>query len=64
MAGASFHGSLVNFGRFVEHPQDLREIDSSISTESTPKQASVGGVMFYRSKNGNLYRSGLVKAQK
>lgn len=64
MAEASFHGFLVNFGRFVDHPQDLHGTDPSISTESTPKQANVGGVVFYRSKNGNLYRSGLIKAQK
>ncbi|KAL2352330.1 CCCH zinc finger protein [Cryomyces antarcticus] len=31
---------------------------------ATPKQAKVGGVAFFRSKNGNLYRSGLVKAKK
>lgn len=30
---------------------------------STPKTAIVGGVKFYRSKNGNLYRHGVVKAQ-
>ncbi|ERS96072.1 hypothetical protein HMPREF1624_07608 [Sporothrix schenckii ATCC 58251] len=30
---------------------------------STPKTAVVGGVKFYRSKNGNLYRHGVVKAQ-
>ncbi|KAF2754081.1 hypothetical protein EJ05DRAFT_469172 [Pseudovirgaria hyperparasitica] len=28
----------------------------------TPKQAQVGGVKFFRSKTGNLYRAGLVKA--
>ncbi|KAK3395647.1 hypothetical protein B0T20DRAFT_419446 [Sordaria brevicollis] len=30
----------------------------------TPKMAIVGGVKFYRSKNGNLYRHGIVKAQR
>lgn len=30
----------------------------------TPKKACVGGVTFLRSKNGNLYRSGIVKAKK
>lgn len=30
----------------------------------TPKKAHVGGVTFLRSKNGNLYRSGIVKATK
>jgi len=31
---------------------------------ATPKTAVVGGVKFYRSKNGNLYRHGIVKAQR
>ena len=34
------------------------------STSLTPKQATVGGVKFFRSKNGNLYRSGIVNAKK
>lgn len=32
--------------------------------KATPKMAVVGGVRFYRSKNGNLYRHGIVKAQR
>ncbi|KAK0656823.1 hypothetical protein B0T16DRAFT_400307 [Cercophora newfieldiana] len=32
--------------------------------ETTPKMAVVAGVRFYRSKNGNLYRHGIVKAQR
>lgn len=31
---------------------------------STPKTAIIGGVKFYRSKNGNLYRHAVVKAQR
>lgn len=31
---------------------------------STPKRAIVGGVTFVRSKNGNLYRAGLIKAKR
>ncbi|EPE07019.1 ccch zinc finger protein [Ophiostoma piceae UAMH 11346] len=31
---------------------------------ATPKTAIIGGVKFYRSKNGNLYRHGVVKAQR
>jgi len=34
------------------------------SAKMTPKSATIGGVRFYRSKNGNLYRSGIVKAQR
>ncbi|KAG8530840.1 uncharacterized protein KY384_004197 [Bacidia gigantensis] len=30
---------------------------------STPKHATIGGVTFMRSKNGNLYRSGIAKAK-
>ncbi len=30
---------------------------------ATPKTAVIGGVKFYRSKTGNLYRHGIVKAQ-
>ena len=32
------------------------------SAKSTPKTAVVGGVRFYRTKNGNMYRSGVIKA--
>jgi len=34
------------------------------SAKATPKMAVIGGVRFYRSKNGNLYRHGVVKAQR
>ncbi|KAK4682622.1 hypothetical protein QC764_117710 [Podospora pseudoanserina] len=34
------------------------------SAKATPRMAVVGGVKFYRSKNGNLYRHGVVKAQR
>ncbi|KAJ4290131.1 hypothetical protein N0V88_006638 [Collariella sp. IMI 366227] len=34
------------------------------SAKATPKMADIGGVKFYRSKNGNLYRHGIVKAQR
>ncbi|KAI1007338.1 hypothetical protein K3495_g886 [Podosphaera aphanis] len=34
------------------------------SAKSTPKVASIGPVKFYRSKNGNMYRSGIVKAHR
>ncbi|KAK4154651.1 hypothetical protein C8A00DRAFT_42593 [Chaetomidium leptoderma] len=34
------------------------------SAKATPKMAVIGGVRFYRSKNGNLYRHGIVKAQR
>ncbi|KAB5530327.1 hypothetical protein GE09DRAFT_1147510 [Coniochaeta sp. 2T2.1] len=34
------------------------------SAKATPKMAIIAGVRFYRSKNGNLYRHGIVKAQR
>lgn len=34
------------------------------SAKATPKMAEVAGVKFYRSKNGNLYRHAIVKAQR
>lgn len=34
------------------------------AAKSTPKNAVVGGVRFHRSKNGNLYRAGVIKAQR
>jgi hypothetical protein len=46
------------------HGSDLRDSGDENAAQSTPKTASIGGVMFYRSKNGNLYRSGIVKAHR
>lgn len=34
------------------------------AAKSTPKTALVGGVRFHRSKNGNMYRSGIIKAHR
>ncbi|MCJ1242366.1 hypothetical protein MMC14_010374 [Varicellaria rhodocarpa] len=42
----------------------LRKPNPADPPRSTPKRALVGGVCFLRSKNGNLYRSGLVKAKR
>lgn len=41
-----------------------RHIGAADSASATPKQATIGGVAFLRSKNGNLYRSGIIKAKK
>lgn len=43
-------------GRSSSYTGDLN------AAKSTPKTAMVGGVRFYRTKNGNMYRSGIVKA--
>lgn len=40
----------------------LPSSDPSQAHRVSPKSAKVGGVTFVRSRNGNLYRSGLVKA--
>ena len=45
-------------------PSSLQCTDAVDSASMTPKQANVGGVIFLRSKNGNLYRSGIVKAKR
>jgi hypothetical protein len=34
------------------------------AAKSTPKMALVGGVRFYRTKNGNMYRSSIIKAHR
>lgn len=34
------------------------------ATTSTPKQAVIGGVRYQRSRNGNLWRAGLVRASR
>ncbi|KAL8303542.1 hypothetical protein RB600_007141 [Gaeumannomyces tritici] len=42
----------------------LVKIIDNNAPKATPKMAVVGGVKFYRSRNGNLYRHGIVKAQR
>ncbi|RKF61276.1 Zinc finger CCCH domain-containing protein [Erysiphe neolycopersici] len=42
----------------------IRVPDHINSLKSTPKVAAVGPVKFYRSKNGNMYRAGIVKAHR
>lgn len=42
----------------------LHDLDPEDSTRPTPRTAIIGGVTFCRSRNGNLYRSGLVKANR
>lgn len=53
--------NLVNKDYSSSSLQHLGETDAA---SATPKQADVGGVTFLRSKNGNLYRSGVVKARR
>ena len=48
-------------GRVKSHSRPTGPTDS---TSVTPKQASIGGVTFVRSKHGNLYRSGVVKIKR
>lgn len=43
---------------------NLSTADDPKAANTTPKKAVVGGVNFVRSKNGNLWRSGLVKASR
>jgi hypothetical protein len=43
---------------------DLRYSGDLNAAKSTPKMTLVGGVRFYRSKSGNMYRSGIIKAHR
>ncbi|TVY45144.1 Zinc finger CCCH domain-containing protein [Lachnellula subtilissima] len=43
---------------------DLLRLGDLNAANATPKTALIGGVRFYRSKNGNMYRSGIVKAHR
>lgn len=38
--------------------------DQTNSAKSAPRVASIGPVKFYRSRNGNMYRAGLIKAHR
>lgn len=42
----------------------LKLADGANKAQSTPKQVKIAGVLFHRSKTGNLLRSGLVKRQR
>ncbi|PNH31852.1 hypothetical protein BJF96_g4873 [Verticillium dahliae] len=56
VAGTSSRTSPPHLGPTCSHlPGDLH------SASATPKVAVVGGVQFRRSKNGNLYRQGVIK---
>ncbi|KAL8993120.1 MAG: hypothetical protein Q9169_006587 [Polycauliona sp. 2 TL-2023] len=57
--GEGTHGKVAQFGG------PLRVIIDPIDTSRpTPKRTNVQGVTFVRSKQGNLYRSGVVRASK
>lgn len=43
-------------GQFLNHADG-----SNKDAQTTPKEAKIAGVTFHRSKNGNLYRAGLVR---
>lgn len=43
---------------------DLPSVDDPSTASNTPKRASVGGVPFVRSKNGNLHRVGAVVSKR
>lgn len=51
----------INFGISLYYSHGLDGYDSAYPT---PKKANVGGVLFFRSRSGNLYRSGIVKANR
>ncbi|PSR88951.1 hypothetical protein BD289DRAFT_431511 [Coniella lustricola] len=47
-----------NGSKLIRLPEDPS------NPKTTPKQAVVGGVKFYRTKSGNMYRQAIVKAQR
>jgi len=47
-----------NGSKLVKVPGDLN------AAKSTPKSALIGGVRFHRSKSGNMYRAGIIKAHR
>lgn len=42
----------------------LQQLGDINQAKCTPKVATIGPVKFYRSKNGNMYRSGIIKAHR
>lgn len=58
---ARIRRKIIDSSRIKLDLLNLEEIDSA---SATPKHANIGGVSFLRSKNGNMYRSGVVKARK
>jgi len=52
-SGVTRHDGTV---KSLQCPGDLN------AAKSTPKSAMIGGVRFHRSKSGNMYRSGIIKA--
>jgi len=43
---------------------NLSDLGDSNAAKATPKVAMVGGVKFHRSKNGNMFRAGIIKAHR
>lgn len=51
--------------RVTKNGSKLTKVEGDFNAaRSTPKTALVGGVRFYRTKNGNMYRSGIIKAHR
>jgi len=62
--GEKFHFPRIRRDSHICLMSDSRYIGDLNAAKSTPKDAIVGGVRFRRSKNGNLVRSSIVKAQR
>ncbi|KAF7868475.1 hypothetical protein EAF04_005006 [Stromatinia cepivora] len=63
--GTSNYEVTVNGIRFMVTKNGSKLVKASgdlTSANATPKTALIGGVKFYRSKNGNMYREGIIKA--
>ena len=55
-AGVELHAHVEHLS--LHYPGDLN------AARATPKTAMIGGIKFHRSKNGNMFRSGMIKASR
>lgn len=63
-AGEIVNDGHIRYGTLRLFMNNSHDIGDANAAKATPKTTLVGGVRFYRSKHGNLYRSGVVKAQR
>ncbi|RKF77511.1 Zinc finger CCCH domain-containing protein [Golovinomyces cichoracearum] len=64
VSGEIFNWNSLKGERIKNTFSYLRMSDQTNSAKSAPRVASIGPVKFYRSRNGNMYRAGLIKAHR
>jgi hypothetical protein len=62
--GESWPRTITRHTRLSGPVMSLRCPGDLNAAKSTPKSAMIGGVRFHRSKSGNMYRSGIIKAHR